>query len=97
MGQGTTVAFAIPEGRTPTAIAVLDQSNVLVACAYIPGPVPAEGALQVALEPGGEANLTGTAQLSPGEGRYEGRLAIKVTTRGNDPFAPYWLVLVGMP
>ena len=95
MGQGTTVAFAVPESRTPTAIAVLDQSSALVACAYIDRPVPTEGAFEVPLEPVSEPALSGAAQLSPGEGRYEGRLAIKITTRGNDPFSPYWLVLVG--
>ncbi len=105
MGQGTTVAFAYPEDRVPIAIAVRARAPTsdtadaepLVLCGLFPAPLPAllaDSLLEIGMTPVGDANLSGAAQLSPGEGRYEGRLQIKVTTRGADPFVPYWLVLI---
>lgn len=105
MGQGTTVAFAYPEDRVPTAIAVRARppagdtpgAEPLVLCGLIPARVPTlptDSLVEIGMTPVGDATLSGTAQLSQGEGRYEGRLQIKVTTQGADPFVPYWLVLI---
>ena len=105
MGQGTTIAFAYPEDRVPAAIAVrarapagdTPDSEALVACGLIPAPIPtlpADSIVEIGMTPVGDATISGTAQLSLGEGRYDGRLQIKVTTRGADPFVPYWLVLI---
>ncbi|HLF09184.1 MAG TPA: hypothetical protein VI789_07545 [Dehalococcoidia bacterium] len=105
MGQGTTVAFAYPEDRAPAAIAVrarplaedTPDAEPLVLCGLIPAPLPTsptDSLVEIGMTPVGDAILSGTAEISPGEGRYEGRLQIKVTTRGADPFVPYWLVLI---
>jgi len=105
MGQGTTVAFAYPEDRVPAAIAVrarppaedTPDAEPLVLCGLIPAPLPTsptDSLVEIGMTPVGDAILSGTAEISPGEGRYEGRLQIKVTTRGADPFVPYWLVLI---
>jgi hypothetical protein len=94
LGQGTTVAFAIPKGRHPTGLAVLDEQGAIAACALI-SSLPSETGIESPLEPVGDSLLNGTALLTWGEGRYEGRLEIKLTTRGNDPFSPYWAVLLG--
>jgi hypothetical protein len=95
MGEGTTVAFTIRPRRTPSAVAVLDQNSSLVACAYITHLPGSQDTLDIPLAPVGDSPLNGTAHLSWGEGSYEGRLQITLTTRGNSPFSPYWAVLIG--